>query len=312
MLDLVRRLLALALVLHAAGLVLRPLLGNLLQEVAVFGRLLERELLLVLLVELDEHVTARDVAPGSGEPRDDQRLASAAGLKRDRYDVRPRGLRQTGDTERAHELAWAEGAAARLGEGRRSGAASPDGARRHTANTAAASRHPATDGPACPPEERRTPVGCPPASLPAEMDMADLGSAQYRRRGDRRFRGGIWLAPAAYNRQTVHAHTGRPAARGCRRRAATRCSGSSSPAASTTCAARRRSTRPRGSRAARRRGAAQARGPAAGLQLQAARRLQQDRAPAAGRARARRDRRERRQPRAGRRVLRAAARHPAP
>ena len=51
----------------------------------------------------------------------------------------------------------------------------------------------------------------------------------------------------------------------------------------------------------------QARGPAAGLQLQAARRLQQDRAPDRRRARARRHHRQRRQPRAGRRLLGAAS-----
>ncbi len=49
-------------------------------------------------------------------------------------------------------------------------------------------------------------------------------------------------------------------------------------------------------------GPAQARGSAAGLQLQAARRLQPDRAPVRRRARARRHRGQRRQPRAGRRL----------
>ena len=54
--------------------------------------------------------------------------------------------------------------------------------------------------------------------------------------------------------------------------------------------------------------AAEARGPAAGVLVQAARRLQQDGAPVAGRARARRDRRVGGQPRAGRRARGAAAR----
>ena len=54
--------------------------------------------------------------------------------------------------------------------------------------------------------------------------------------------------------------------------------------------------------------AAEARGPAAGVLVQAARRVQQDGAPVAGRARARRDRGLRRQSRAGRRARRAEAR----
>ena len=62
------------------------------------------------------------------------------------------------------------------------------------------------------------------------------------------------------------------------------------------------------SRAARQSRAAEARGPAAGVLVQAARRLQQDGAPDAGRARARRHRRVGRQSRAGRRARRAAAR----
>ena len=62
--------------------------------------------------------------------------------------------------------------------------------------------------------------------------------------------------------------------------------------------------------AAGQRGPAQARGPAAGLQLQAARRLQQDRAPARGRVGARHHHRERRQPLAGRGVLGPEARAP--
>ena len=60
--------------------------------------------------------------------------------------------------------------------------------------------------------------------------------------------------------------------------------------------------------AARQSRAAEARGPAAGVLVQAARRLQQDGAPARGRARARRHRRVGRQPRAGRCARRAAAR----
>ena len=66
--------------------------------------------------------------------------------------------------------------------------------------------------------------------------------------------------------------------------------------------ARPRSTRRRACPPARLRGAAQARGSAAGLQLQAARRLQPHGAPHRGRTRARRHRRQRRQSRAGRRL----------
>jgi hypothetical protein len=54
----------------------------------------------------------------------------------------------------------------------------------------------------------------------------------------------------------------------------------------------------------------QARGHAAGVQLQAARRLQQDRPPDAGAAQARRDLRLGRQPRPGRGAVGAEARHP--
>ena len=87
-------------------------------------------------------------------------------------DVRPGGLGQAGDTQRPHELAGREGSGGESAEGRRSGAASLDGARRHTMKTAAASRHTATNGRRARPRRRRTPVGCPPASLPARIDMA--------------------------------------------------------------------------------------------------------------------------------------------
>ena len=170
-LDLVRRLLALALVLHTAGLVLGALLRDLLQEVAVFGGLLERELLLVLPVELHEHVAGATWLPGAasrvitsdsrpppvwrGNGTEYHRVASVRPVTRS-VRTNSRGLRRV---------------AAGSVETGRSGAASPGGASRHTAKTAVASRH-AVSNRRCAHPRRRTPGGCLSASLPAEMDMA--------------------------------------------------------------------------------------------------------------------------------------------
>ena len=118
----VRGLLAFAVVFHAAGLVLGPFLGDLLDEIVVFRGLLERELVLVLSIEFGEDIAARDMAARKGEVGDDQGLPAAAGLKGRHDHVGTRGLGEARDAQGAHEFAraeWMPAALRGLGEGRR-------------------------------------------------------------------------------------------------------------------------------------------------------------------------------------------------
>ena len=76
--HLVRGLLTLALVLDPRRFVLGPLLRDLLDEVAILRGLLEGQLVLVLPIELHQHLTTRDVRARTDEARDDQGCAPAA------------------------------------------------------------------------------------------------------------------------------------------------------------------------------------------------------------------------------------------
>ena len=307
--HLVRGLLTLAVVLDARGFVLGPLLRDLLDEIAVLRGLVERQLVLVLPIELHQHLATRDVAARTDQAGDHQGFApaAAAGLEGHRDDVGPRRLGEAGDAQRAHELAGASGEAFASGRRRCGRARHP---RRVPPATATADRRRRRGSTAITPRRARAGAAGSARTLPVAIadrweGHGNLGSAEYRRSAR-----ATWLGPPHIIPGIPHEHAGRdtvpctPPTRDEMLRLIL------TSRVYDVCRETPLDPAPRLSRAARRRGPAEARGPAARLQLQAAGRLQQDRAPRAGRARPRRHRRQRRQSRPGRRLLGTAARHP--